>query len=166
MECGIVVNGGLVTAEKIYVHMKKEEIKKWYCRVESLITKRLPHSPFFYKVRGRNATIIKAIKLLLYKTLIRSKVEYAASVLNPFHDNLTYSLEMVQNNSTRFIMSSCARTASVTSTKTDLELSSLSSSLKICLLCPFHPICHHPSLHDDFIYPSQFVSSRVDHRPA
>lgn len=44
-----------------------------------------------------------SVKLMLYKTLVRTKLEYAASVWDPYHHNLVYSLEMVQNNSVRFI---------------------------------------------------------------
>lgn len=104
-----------------------------------------------------------SLKLLLYTTLIRPKLEYAAAVWDPSHCNLTQSLEMVQNNSARFILSNYNRNASITVMKSSLNLPSLSSRRKMLRLHLFHKLFHHPSLRDDLISPPRYISSRLDH---
>lgn len=114
-------------------------------------------------LRRNFAQVSSSIKLTMYKTLIRPKLEYAASVWDPSHENLIRSLEMVQNNSTRFILSNYNRTASISAMKLSLDLSTLASRRKLFRLSLFHSIFHHPQLHHELISPPQYVSSRLDH---
>lgn len=104
-----------------------------------------------------------SLKLLLYKTLIRPKLGYAAFIWDTHHENLIYSLEMVQNNSVRFILSNYNRTASISSMKSSLNLPSLASRRKAFRICLFHKMFHHPHLRSELIPPPRHLSSRLDH---
>lgn len=98
------------------------------------------------------STAPSSLKMLLYTPLIRPKLEYASAVWDPATDKLINSLELVQNNSVRFILYNYNRTASVSAMKTNLSLSSLSSRRKIARLVLFHKLYHHSTLRNDFIF--------------
>lgn len=114
-------------------------------------------------LRRNFAKASSSLKLLLYKILIRSKLEYALSISDPSFNNLVNSLKMVQNNSVRFILSNYNRTASVTTMKSSLNLQSLAVLRKISRLSLFHKIFHHQRLQEEVILPPLYVSSRLDY---
>lgn len=133
----------------------------WSAHIEHLINKA---NRMLGYLRRNFYHVPSSLKLLLYKTLIRSKLEYATSVWDPTHINLITALEMVQNNSVRFIRANYSRTASITSMKSDLSLPSLSLRRKVSRIALFHKMYHHPDLRDRLIPQPSYVSHRTDHR--
>lgn len=103
-----------------------------------------------------------SVELMLYKTPVHAKLEYAASVWDSYHNNLVHSLEMAQNNSFRFILSNYNRNASITLMKTNLKLPTLASHCTMLCLTLFHELYHYYYLCHLLILP-HYASRRLDH---
>lgn len=81
-----------------------------------------------------------SIKTLLLKSLVHSQLDYASPIWHPGTEVLNHQLEIIQNNSARFVFSNYERAASVSGMKTNLGLTSLTLRRKIAGLSWFHKI--------------------------
>ena len=116
-------------------------------------------------LRRNFSSVPSDLKLKLYTTLVRSKLEYACSIWDPFSSVLTTALESVQNHAARFVLSNYNRYASVSSMKATLGLPTLKSRRKYFRLNLFHKIFYtNPTLKNDLFLPPDYVSPRFDHR--
>ena len=105
-----------------------------------------------------------SLKLLLYKTLVRPKLEYSCSVWDLGTEILISALEAIQNRSARFILSNYHRTSSDTSVKSILSLPPLSTQRIISRLCLFHKIYFNNStLKSQLINHPTYIAPRSDH---
>uniref|UniRef100_A0A0K8RHQ9 Putative endonuclease/reverse transcript n=1 Tax=Ixodes ricinus TaxID=34613 RepID=A0A0K8RHQ9_IXORI len=114
----------------------------------------------------RNFTLVPvSLKLLLFKTLVRSELEYAAAIWDPGHTTLVSNIEAIQNRGARFIFCNYHRSASVLSMKSNLSLPLLSLRRKVSRLSLFHKIYFSiPTLKDKPILPPPHMSFRLDHQ--
>lgn len=96
-----------------------------------------------------------SLKLLLHKTLARTKLEYAAAVYDPGLIKIILFLEQVQSRSVRFILSDYHSTSSVSceGVKATLSLSNLLLCLRIVRLCLLYKIYDTPVLKERFLTP-------------
>lgn len=115
-------------------------------------------------LRRNFSSVSTSLKLNLYKTLVRSKLEYACALWDPHQVTLIHCLESIQNRAARYILSSYSRTASVSTMKKTVNLPDLSVRRKCSRLCLFHKIYHHnPTLKEQLITSPHYISSRTDH---
>lgn len=122
-----------------------------------------PHTEYVtnnadYKLGYIHCTFSKpryTLKLLLYETLLRPKLEYASSVRDPCHDNLIHLF--VQNNSIRLKPSHCNCIAGITSMKSSRSLASFAPPWKISYLASFHELFCHTTPHDQLILNPQYI---------
>ena len=77
---------------------------------------------------------------MAYKMLVRPKVEYAASVWDPFTKAHTTNIEKIQRRAARFVLNDHKKTSSVTTMLNDLKWPSLEKRRKATRLTNLYKI--------------------------
>lgn len=105
------------------------------------------------------------VRFLAYKPYIRSTVEYAGIIWNPWQDYLIIKLESVQNGAVRFIFRDYSCSSSVTALMSKACLSSLWSRRKVSSLSFLHRVFYHDSdLKNVILLPPYRSFFRLDHQ--
>lgn len=82
------------------------------------------------------------VKAAAYKALVRPKLEYAASVWDPYQSNLINKIEMVQRRPARFVVNDYRRITGVIDHVNSLNWPPLQEQRKVCRLSIFHEAIH------------------------
>ena len=90
------------------------------------------------------------LKKLAYISMVRSSMEYASIIWEPFRDNHVGALEAVQRKAARWVKSDYERESSVTQMLNSLNLDTLQERRRISRLAFLYKILKEPS-HDDSV---------------
>lgn len=104
-------------------------------------------------------------KVSLYKSNVRSVLDYACAVWDPWSARDVNSLERIQSIAVRFVCSNYARNFSVSRAKESLGWESLQQRRKYLRLKFFHNIFHSRTGIDPgkYFFKPDYVSERLDH---
>ncbi|XP_072033080.1 uncharacterized protein [Amphiura filiformis] len=84
-----------------------------------------------------------SIKQQAYTTLVRSQLEYGATIWDPYRQNQIDSIEKIQRRAVRFITGNYQREASVTAMRLDIGLPTLEDRRKQSRLVTMYKILNH-----------------------
>ncbi|XP_072047244.1 uncharacterized protein [Amphiura filiformis] len=118
-------------------------------------------------IRRNLAQCSTATKQLAYTTLVRSQLEYAGAILDPYRQNQVDQLERVQRRVVRFISGNYNREDSVTAMREELGLPPLQKRRQHSRWVMMHKIIHgHVAIpRPDYIQPrARTTRSQQQHR--
>jgi len=152
---GIVLS--LVTSEK-YLGVYLNHDLKWSHHIDQVAAKAARKLGFVRRnLRGAPANC----KKLAYVTLVRSGMEYASVIWDPYTKADSNKLEKIQRTAARWILSSHSYETSVTSLLQQLQLESLEERHKIQRLAFMYKI-----LNDQVAVPATSVDLTLSSRPS
>ena len=135
-----------VTEEK-YLGVLIADDLSWTAHRNSVLTKANQKLGFLRRnLRG----CPEELKKLAYISIVRSSMEYASIIWEPYRDNHSKSLEAVQRKSARWIKSNYRRKASVTHMMNSLELNTLQERRRISRLVFLYKVLKEP-IHKDSV---------------
>lgn len=158
-----LINGTVLCTvfEYVYLGVLFADSLKWNSHIERTIGKA---SKMFYFIRRNFRSASRNVKETLYFSLVRTILDYACVVWDPYHDFLINKLEKIQNQAARFVLNNYDPYASVTDMKAMLGWETLECRRKKIRLKFFHRVFHNKTGIDKATYlmePS-YVSTRCD----
>ena len=133
-----------------YLRVKLSDELNWSPHTNSVKTSANSTLGF---IRRNSKQWPKDLKELAYLSLVRSKLEYAASVWDAHHTSYINKLEQVQRRAARFVCNNYSPYSSVTQMLSDLGLQQLKDRRKHIRLALSYKIVHHLIAvpHDDIL---------------
>ncbi|XP_072016844.1 uncharacterized protein [Amphiura filiformis] len=127
-------------SSQAYLGVEIHEKLSWKPHIAKYVTSKASQSLGF--IRRNLAQCSTATKQLAYTTLVRSQLEYAGAIWDPYRQNQVDQLERVQRRAVRFISGNYNREDSVTAMREELGLPSLQKRRRHSRWVMVHKIIH------------------------